>query len=235
MRITIRFLRFTPPFLHFTLKPLLLRPSTSQFAGKFKSIDMKKIILSILLALGTIATSWLRGQSPASSWQFDLAAGTHSIYAPIKNLKYDHTGLITQFGVYHQPGSGRQVFSMGIQVGLAKSKSLGDATSAQLIARFTPVIAKHIELGIGTGVGYRLAGYPRSSLTWDGNDWQKGKKFKGLIQVPLQLSMGYRSVKFQNIRLSPYVACQVQGVFGYSPDLSFLPVTSYSFGLKINK
>lgn len=195
---------------------------------------MKKMKLSILLAMGTMTLSWLRAQSPASSWQVDLAAGTHSVYAPVKNLKYDPTGLITQIGVYHHTGS-RQVFSMGFQFGLSGSKSMGDASFAQLVARFTPVIAKHLELGLSTGIGYRLSGYPGSTLTWDGQDWQKGKKFKGLFQVPLQLSLGYRSVKIQNIRLSPYLAYQVQGVFGYSPDLSFLPLSSYSFGLKINK
>ncbi|MEJ0104332.1 MAG: hypothetical protein WDO19_17990 [Bacteroidota bacterium] len=110
----------------------------------------------------------------------------------------------------------------------------GNALFLQLIGQFTPVIADKIELGLGLGAGYRFALYPSSPLKWNGGNWKKGQAFKGVIQAPVQLSIGYRSVKMQSYEFRPYIAYQLQPLFGYNPDLSPLPVSNFLLGLKIH-
>ncbi|HEV7332637.1 MAG TPA: hypothetical protein VGN63_16480 [Flavisolibacter sp.] len=192
---------------------------------------MKKYsVLFILLFAAAVQT---RAQRTDQPWQVDLAAGLHSFYAPIENLKFQRPELVAT-GALHKLLHPKQLFSVGLQVGFARNNYQGDAVFVQLMGQFTPVIADHIELGIGMGAGYRFAFYPASPLQWTGADWKKGRGFKGMVQAPVQLSVGYRSIKWQALEIRPYAAYQLQALFGYNPDLSPLPVSNFLMGLKIH-
>lgn len=45
---------------------------------------------------------------------------------------------------------------------------------------------------------------------------------------------GYRSLQLDNYTLRPYLAYQLQGLPGYNPDMSVLPVSNFLPGLKIH-
>jgi hypothetical protein len=195
-----------------------------------KKTMKKYCVIFVLLLAAAVQAKAQRTDQP---WQVDLAAGLHSFYAPMESLKFKRPELVAT-GAVHKLLHPKQLFSVGLQVGFARNNYQGDALFLQLMGQITPVIADHIELGLGLGAGYRFAFYPSTSQQWNGSEWRKGKAFKSIIQVPVQLSIGYRSIKWQALEIRPYAAYQLQALFGYNPDLSPLPVSNFLLGLKVH-
>lgn len=181
-----------------------------------------------------VISGWLqaRAQRTDNPWQIDLASGIQSFYAPVGHARFSRPEWVGLAGV-GKPLGPRQQFAVTLQLGYARNNYQGDAVFLQLLGQYTPVIAEKVELSIGTGIGYRLGFYSNAASRYNGQEWVKGKSFKGMWQVPLQAGIGYRSIHIQNYQLRPYVACQFQALLGYSPDLSPFPVTSALIGLKI--
>ena len=192
---------------------------------------MKQIFIFLFLSFFIARTA--NGQRTDQPWQLDVSAGLHSFYAPVEHLKWERPELVTTAAL-NKLLNRKQLFSVGLQLGYARNNYQGDALFVQLIGQITPVIAEKIEVGIGLGAGYRFALYPSSPSKWDGSNWIKGKPFKGVIQTPVQISLGYRSIRLQSLEFRPYAAYQLQALFGYSPDLSPLPVSNFLLGMKIH-
>lgn len=167
-------------------------------------------------------------------WQLDVAAGLHSFYAPVEHLQWKRPELITTAG-WGKPLGKKQTFEVTLQLGYARNNYQGDALFLQLLGKFQPTIAEKVEIGLGLGFGYRLAFYPSPAQKWTGSEWTAGSSFKGLFQVPAQISIGYRSLHLDRYEIRPYVAYQLQALLGYNPDLSPLPVSAALLGFKIQK
>lgn len=167
-------------------------------------------------------------------WLLDITAGLHSFYAPVQELQWKRPELMTTLG-WGKPLGNKQSFEVTLQLGYARNNYQGDALFLQLLGKYQPLIAKKIELGIGLGFGYRLAFYPSKPQKWNGNEWKAGTGFKGIFQVPVQLSLGYRSLHLNRYEIRPYAAYQLQALMGYNPDLSLLPVSAGLIGFKILK
>lgn len=192
------------------------------------------MITFLLLATTLVANAQDKNLRTDQPWQLDVAAGIHSFYAPIKDLKPERPELLTSVG-WGKPLGHKQQFAVTLQLGYARNNYHGDAMYLQLLGQYTPVIAGKVEAGIGLGFGYRFAFYADQTQNWNGQEWRKGSTAKGMYQVPAQLSLGYRSIKLDNYELRPYIAYQMQVLFGYNPSLSPLPASAGLLGLKIQK
>src|SRR6478609_1395923 len=106
-------------------------------------------------------------------WQLDVAAGLHTFYAPIKDLKPERPELLTSVG-WGKPLGHKQLFAVTLHLGYAHNNYQGDAMYLQLLGQFTPVIANKVEAGIGLGFGYRFAFYGNTPQKWNGQEWVKG-------------------------------------------------------------
>ena len=166
-------------------------------------------------------------------WQIVVSIGIHSYYAPVEDLKWGRSDFSASVGINKLLGQ-KQQFALGIHGQFSQYRSQGDAVGLQLLAQFTPVFFGRIELGLGTGAGYRLSFYQNSPLKWDGTDWVEGNPYEGIIQIPVQISVGYRSIRLGSCNIRPFAAYQLQALFGYSPDLSPLPDSNLMVGLKIH-
>jgi hypothetical protein len=164
-------------------------------------------------------------------WQYTISTGVHSFYAPVENLNWDNPGFAISGGINRLMGQ-KQLFAAGLQLQYGQNKYQGNATNLQVLGQFLPVILKTIELGIGTGIGYRFSGYPSQPLKSNGDSWEEGKNFKGIVQVPLQLSAGFRSILFSSVSVTPFFSYQLQAMFGYNPDFDPLPDSSFMIGFK---
>lgn len=184
-----------------------------------------------LLVLFATAGAQKRTDQP---WQLDVAAGLHSFYAPVENLHWQRPELVTTAG-WGKPLGKKQAFEVTLQLGYARNNYQGDALFLQLLGKYQPLIAQKVEIGLGLGFGYRLALYPSKAQKWNGSEWIAGAPYKGLFQVPAQLSVGYRSLHLDRYEIRPYVAYQLQALLGYNPDMSPLPVSAALLGLKIQK
>jgi hypothetical protein len=205
-------------------------PGIKFLRGKFLNFNKGKYLLILLFPLHFLQLN-AKVDETRHLWQFTISSGMHSFYAPVENLKWDNPGLAVSAGINWLLGQ-KQFFSLGLQVQFAKNDFQGNATSLQLLGQFTPVVFKRAELGIGTGAGYRFSGYPSASVKWDGNVWKEGKMVKGIIQIPLQLSLGYRSIDITSVSITPFVSWQLQAMFGYNPDFDPLPDSNFMIGFK---
>lgn len=233
--IRLRFIaapeRFKESLLRFAALLLAFAFNRGVLAGKTATMYryFALIILSLALLPGLCAQK--RTDQP---WQLDVAAGLHSFYAPVEHLQWRRPELVTTAG-WGKPLGKKQTFEVTLQVGYARNNYQGDALFLQLLGKVQPVIAHKIELGLGLGFGYRFALYPSGPQKWNGSEWTTGSSFKGMYQVPVQLSVGYRSLHLDHYEIRPYVAYQLQALLGYNPDLSPLPVSAALLGLKIQK
>ena len=162
---------------------------------------------------------------------YDLSAGLQTFYAPF--LKADVKGMhpVIMAGV-HQPLNLKNNLGLTLKLGYNRHAKQGDALFTQLLFNYTPVIANRLELGIGAGIGYQLAFYPSKPLKWNGTEWVEGKATKGVIQVPAQVSIGYRGIETGKGRFTPYVSYQLNALFKYTPDLTPLPSSFFLLGVK---
>jgi hypothetical protein len=197
---------------------------------QFLNYGQERYILLILLLLLFQQLS-AKVNDSESRWQYTISSGVHSFYAPVENLKWKNPGFITVVGINRLFGE-KQSFSLGLNLQYGQNRHQGNATSLQVVGQFLPVVLKKIELGVGTGVGYRLSGYPSDPLIWNGNNWDNGEIYKGIIQVPFQVSAGYRSLHLFSLSVSPFLSYQMQAMFGYNPDFDPLPDSSVLLGLK---
>ncbi len=196
------------------------------------NISKAKFVLILFLVLQILKVS-AKTDAKSHLWQYTFSSGVHSFYAPIENLKWHSPGFAISGEINRMLGQ-KQLFSAGFQLQYGQNRYQGDATSLQFLGQFLPVVFKKIELGVGSGAGYRFSAYPSSTLKWDGNQWEESKKYKGIFQVPFQLSTGYRSINFSPVLVTPFIAYQMQAMIGYNPDLSPLPDSSIMFGFKFN-
>lgn len=209
----------------------LLTISSCILNQKTEFPKLKYWVLLFFLSL-TISVS-AENDETRQPWQFVVSTGIHSYYAPVENLKWGQADFAASLGINKLFGQ-KQQFAVGIQSQFSQYEFQGDAVGLQLLAQFTPAIFRRIELGVGTGAGYRFSFYRSKPLKWNGPDWVEGKSYEGIIQVPVQISVGYRSIRFGSCNIRPFAAYQLQALFGYSPDLSPLPDSNLMVGLKIH-
>jgi len=196
-----------------------------------RSGTWEKVLMLVLLTFLVVAVSKAEENTTESKWQFVLSSGVHSFYAPVENLKWDNPGWVISAGANRMLGQ-KQYFSVGLQLQFAQQEFLGSASVLQVLGQFYPVLFKKIELGIGTGAGYRLSGYPYPTLYWEDTSWNDGKKYKGMVQIPLQLSIAYRSFSISSLKVIPFISYQLQAMFGYNPDFDPLPDSNIMAGFK---
>ena len=202
--------------------------------NRYKFVNQKHgklLIIELLLVLLMQAT--LKVNANKNVMQYTVSSGMHSIYAPVENLKWENPAFAVSAGINRIFGE-RRFFSVGFQAEFAPQTYQGNATSLQLLGQFTPVIFKNVELGIGTGAGYRFSEYPSKTYKWSENTWENGKKFKGMVQIPVQLSAGFREIQFSSLGVTPFIAYQLKAMFVYNPDFDPLPDSSIMFGFKFS-
>ena len=192
-----------------------------------------KIFEKLLLALFLGAPGWLFAQQENPPLQYDVAVGLHSYYIPAMDARWNGPEPVVFAGV-HQPFNQKQNLGLTLRLGYSRGQYQGDALQAQLLFGLAPVLAQHLELGFRLGVGYQFSFYPSAPIRWDEGQWVPGKAAKGVFQVPAQFSLGYRSIHVGRLEWQPYLAYQLQVLFGYSPDLSPLPVSNALLGFKIS-
>lgn len=192
---------------------------------------MKVNLIIILSLFGVVGTYTLSAQQRAKPLGYEIAAGVQTYYAPFLKAELKGMQPVVMAGV-HQPLNVKNSIGLTLRLGYNRHVQQGDALFTQLLFNYTPVVAKKIELGIGAGIGYQLSFYPSKPLKWNGSEWVEGKATKGVIQVPAQVSIGYRGIETAKGRFTPYVSYQLNALFNYTPDLTPLPSTFFLLGIK---
>lgn len=195
-----------------------------------KDLFFRFLLLSVLFLVGF--SGLLSAQNPSKT-SFDLSVGVHAYFLPGLKARFSAPQPIVMLGLYRGLGE-KQNVQAGVTLGYQRHPYQGDGLFAQTQIRYEPSIGKSLQPSIGAGIGYQLAYYPFKALEWDGENWGQGKKFKGVLQVPLRLALGFKGISSRNGQFIPYLAYQSNVLFGYSPDLSPFPVTALVGGVKFS-
>ncbi|AEE49378.1 MAG TPA: hypothetical protein PLC89_28610 [Haliscomenobacter sp.] len=195
-----------------------------------KDLIFRYGLLSLLFCL----TCGLRAEAQnLSRTSFDLSIGLHSFFLPGIGAKFSAPKPIVMLGLYRGLGE-KQTVQAGVTLGYSRNAHQGDGLFAQTQIRYEPTLGKSLQPSIGTGIGYQWAYHPSAPREWNGEAWVHGKKFKGVVQVPLRLALGFKGINAGHGQFTPYVAYQTNLLMGYSPDLSPLPVTALVGGFKFS-
>ncbi len=196
---------------------------------------MERILTTGLLLVATMLyLQILKAQDGGRPLQYDIAVGAQSYHLPGFGADWQPSGTAVFAGVT-QPLNDRQTLGLTLRLGYGRGRYQGDALDAQLLLNLTPVIARHLEVGLSLGAGYRWCLQPSAPLRYnETGGWSRTGRGKGVFQAPLQLSLGYRSIRSGGYEWRPYLGYQAQVLFGYSPDLSLLPVSTPLIGIKVS-
>jgi hypothetical protein len=192
---------------------------------------MKRNLIIIFTFFTCHTTIHLSAQQKKKPLGYHLSAGLQTFYAPFLKAEVKGMHQIIMAGV-HKPLNGKDNIGLTLKLGYNRHSKQGDAFFTQLLFNYTPVIAKKLELGIGAGVGYQTSFYPSTPFKWNGTEWVEGKSTKTVIQVPAQVSIGYRNIETAKARFTPYVSYQLNALFRYAPDLTPLPSSFFLLGVK---
>ncbi|MCB9080105.1 MAG: hypothetical protein H6555_00155 [Lewinellaceae bacterium] len=170
---------------------------------------------------------------PRSSTQWELAVGTHTYALP--GVGGDWARFNPEvFAGWGTSMNSRQTLQLKLRMGFSRGRYQGDALQMQATVGFYPVLGHHWVPGIELGAGYQWSFYPDQGWSYGVEGWENRRGPRGVKQVPLQFSLGYRGTKGRWGQVEPFVAYQLQALLGYSPDLSPLPVSNALIGLRIS-
>lgn len=162
----------------------------------------------------------------------DISAGIFSYHLPASDYKFSGTKPIVNLGLHRFTGP-KEKLSIGVQIAIARNKTQGDAYQVHGSIHYSPVKSEYISLSIGTGLGYQISKYPSSSLIWNKNEWQQGKKYKGVIPIPIDLSLSFKRLSIDNNFIQPFISYRLQGHLRYSSNLNPLPKSNFLVGIKL--
>ncbi|MBP6796268.1 MAG: hypothetical protein KA143_14500 [Saprospiraceae bacterium] len=164
----------------------------------------------------------------------ELSAGIASYHIPASRFTFSGIQPLLLSGIHRYTGPSQRL-SLGMQLSFNKSKYQGNGIQIQGLISFMPDLGKHIQLSLSTGPGFQFSFYPSRPQTWKDDKWKEGKRFKGVITLPLQLSLAYKSIQTGHLVARPYIAYRLQGHFRYTPDLTPLPKSMILVGFTFNK
>ena len=195
---------------------------------------MKRILSAIVQVVAALlCLQPLTAQENHRPLQYDIALGAQSYHLPGLGADWQPSATVIYAGAT-RPLNDRQTLALTLRLGYARGRYQGDALDAQLLLNLTPVVARHIEVGLSLGAGYRWCFHPSQPLAYGEGGWTSAGRGKGVFQAPVQLSLGYRSLRAGGYEWRPYLGYQAQVLFGYSPDLGPLPVTTPLIGIKVS-
>ena len=187
---------------------------------------MKKTLF-ILLSVGALTVPSIHAQTRAgdaspvatASWPLTVSLQFHSLSMPFQDLKTTFSnvgiGLGTEFN-YNRRGNLIQT----VQVGYYRNRYAGDGLFVSTQAGYRPHFG-HLYTEFKVGVGWNYTVHPNATIQLREGQWHSlGRTGKGLLMVPIGISIGYAKPK---AFIAPFVAYQFFALSGYNPSVPLVP------------
>jgi hypothetical protein len=183
---------------------------------------MKKAFLYLLLTTSFTQAQSL-GPTPKikrmGNWPFTVQLYLHSLSMPLRDFPTSNANVGIGLGTeaaYNQRGT----FIQTVQTGYYHNPYAGDGFFVQTQAGYRPHIGP-VYAEIKAGLGWHYSFHPNTTLQFREGSWQSaGRTGKGLLMVPVGLSVGYTRPAS---RLVPFVGYQIFALSGYNPALPVVP------------
>lgn len=196
---------------------------------------MKAISLYLLLALS--ASIVLQAQPEPSkgyrSFPLIVMVQFHNLSMPFKDMKSNFSnigfGVGTEFSY-----NGKSNWVQQFNATWHHNKTVGNGIMLYSQAAWRPNIASGIYSEIKAGAGYMYSFRPVESYEQVNGKWQSvGNKGKGMLALPLGISVGYQSYS-EKTYISPFISYQFLLLSGYNKSVPLVPESLIQIGSRIH-
>lgn len=194
---------------------------------------MSRLVLNIVL-VGLIQPLMSQDLSPAyRNFPVIITLQFHALSMPFRDVKSNFSnigiGLGTEFSY-----SGKANWVQQVSAGWYHNRAVGNGLILSTQAVWRPVLTGNLYTEVKLGAGYLLAARPVEGFRYEKGNWiASGKKGKGMLTIPLGISLGY-DLNHGPTRLSPFVSYQFLLVTKYNRDIPLVPETLIQFGSRLH-
>jgi len=190
------------------------------------------LLLSCCLATGAKAQIDPNPIKNYRNFPVILTAQFHSLTLPFKDLKSNFSnvglGIGTEVSLNKKHKWVQQVNGVWY-----RNRAVGNGLLFYTQTAWRPKLISNFYAEVKAGAGYMLAFRPVESYKPDNGDWVSvGTKGKGLITVPVGISVGYNKYS-SHTYLSPFVSYQLLVLPNYNKSIPIVPETLLQAGVKI--
>jgi hypothetical protein len=201
----------------------------------YKDLPMKQNIITAILIMCTGAFAVAQTDSPTTYSRFPLVVSIqfHAFSVPLHDLTHNFRnvgiGLGTEIN-YNRKANLVQQLSMVWY----RNQAMGNGLLFYTQGAWRPEIQSDFFTELKAGVGYLLSFRPVDSYEQKNGNWiSAGRKGKGMLTLPLGVSVGYNT-QIGSTPISPFVSYQFLVVSGYNTSIPIVPETLVQIGSRIH-
>jgi hypothetical protein len=193
---------------------------------------MKKMFFALALVLSYSGSLLGQSDSPKGYSNFPLIITLqfHAFAVPGRDLKSNFRnpgiGIGTEFSY-----NGKADFVQQINVVWYRNKNIGNGFLFYTQPVWRPIVSGDLYAEVKAGVGYLLARRPIDSFKQVNGTWRNvGRRGKGMLAVPIGISVGYNSSN----DFSTFLSYQFMVVKNYNKSIPLVPETLVQAGSRIH-
>lgn len=189
------------------------------------------IVTGACLALSVQAQS---DPTHYSDFPIILSVQFHAFTLPFRDVKANFSNV--GFGVGTEVSlGGSNYWVQQINAIWYHNKALGNGLMLYTQTTWRPGIGSEGFGEVKAGLGYLHSFRPVASLKQVNGNWvSAGHKGKGMLTLPVGISIGYNSVS-NNGMVSPFLTYQFMPVLGYNQSIPVVPETLIQPGVRIHQ
>jgi hypothetical protein len=192
-----------------------------------------KILAIGILFLDFQATAQTETHKNYSNFPLVLTLQFHSLAMPFTNLRANFSNLGIGVGT-EVSYNGRQSFTQQVQAVWYRNRTVGNGLLLFTQPSWRPAVYKNVFAELKGGIGYLYSFRPVKSFKQVNGDWvSTGHKGKGMLTIPVGVSLGYNSVR-ENRSIAPFVSYQFMLMSGYNKSIPIVPQTFVQVGSRIH-
>jgi hypothetical protein len=196
---------------------------------------MKKMFITLILVAGTVVNSNSQSEGSKSYRNFPIVITLqfHSFSTPFQrvltNFRNPGIGIGTELSLNGKHNWAQQVTAMWY-----RNRAVGNGILIYSQVAWRPSFGSDVYSEIKGGLGYEYSFRPTSSYKMEHGKWKSaGHRGKGMLAIPIGISMGYDNYSPQTY-VSPFMSYQFLLLKGYSASVPVVPQTLLQFGSRIH-
>jgi hypothetical protein len=196
---------------------------------------MKSKIVATLSAI-CLATSLLAqtdAQNGYRNFPIIVMVQFHNLSMPFKDMKSNFSNI--GFGLGTELSyNGKSNWVQQFNATWHHNKTVGNGIFFYSQAAWRPNIASGVYSEVKAGAGYMYAFRPVESYKQSNGVWEsQGNKGKGMLALPVGISLGYQSYS-EKTYISPFISYQFLLISGYNQSIPLVPETLIQIGSRIH-
>jgi hypothetical protein len=196
---------------------------------------MKFKILTTFVAICLAGSSLAQTENQNGYRNFPIIVMVqfHNLSMPFKDMKSNFAnvgfGLGTELSY-----NGKSNWVQQFNATWHHNKTVGNGILLYSQAAWRPNITSGMYTELKAGAGYMYAFRPVESYKQVNGVWESvGHKGKGMLTIPLGISLGYQSYSSKTY-ISPFISYQFMLISGYNQSIPLVPETLIQVGSRIH-